>query len=273
MADLGQLYADLVRSASFQPTFQFRIAPGGSERLNVGDHVSPGLVFAAAATQAIAAIPNLIGPERGGFRVTGHDAEVTSKCLVRCKLGDQPLLCLGRAGKDQNPAGLTVNPVHRQQFGKVRRGGTAFAFFNQPLQRFFQRRLSLAALRSPVLIAGMSHGQHPRGLLRHNYVGVKKQNPHVTVARRRRKCGGTDVQLIARLDSAALIDDKDAVDSQSSCGQQGASGRPRERRIVFSQSGKNSSSSLFGDGETANGHGRCPRWKGRGRLFQFWLWS
>ena len=160
MADFRQLDADLIGSAGFQPTFKFRIIPSNFQRLNVGDHVPPGLVFAAAATQAIATVPDLIGPKRSGFQMTRHDAEVTSKCLVRCKLGDQPLLCLGRAGKDQNPAGLTVNPVHREEFRKVRRGGAAFAFFNQSLQGFFKGWLPLATLRSPVLIPGMSHGQH-----------------------------------------------------------------------------------------------------------------
>jgi hypothetical protein len=258
LTDFRQLNADLVGAACFESAFELGEVPDPAKRSDVSDHRKTGsrFVIVRSAPQPVTAVTNLHGTQGLCGDVSGDNAQIAAMDRVRCKLANQFPLCEFCPCKNHDATGLTVDPVNHFEWSGDRATSTAtLALFEKPDKCFIERWLPLFFLLGPVNVSGMSHGEHPGGLVSHDEVVVGMQDCNVSIARGGWQRVGMNFEPIAGVDSAGFFDAENPVDGNSAGSEQVAGSGPAGAGLVIPQRGKDWAGGLLSDNE-------CRGWGG-----------
>ena len=155
----------------------------------------------------------------------------------------QPALGVGRAGEDQQPAGVAVEPMHGAEEGPRRAAARLLArlalrLLGQDLQhQFVERGLALFAARGPIALFAVPQRGHAGRLLDDHQMRVEVADDHVVGAGRLRAGLGPDFDHVARLESPPFVDAQVAVDLDVPVLDQPADRRPRLARPQLAERG------------------------------------
>src|SRR5262245_13916277 len=114
MADLGEVYADLVRAARFKTTFDDCVICQVLDRTDVGDcplGTLGGFAERGAAAEAVAAVANEPGVDGLCLDAAGDDGNICPLDVVLGEHANESLLGLGSTGKNHEATGVAVEPV------------------------------------------------------------------------------------------------------------------------------------------------------------------
>ena len=280
---LGQVNANLVCPARFEPAFDDGVFPQPFDRLDVGDRLFPELGVGGASPTAITAIFDQVALV-GLFvrQVARHDGEVDPGEAVRTKLQSQFALGIDRAGEHHQAAGLTVKTVHRPQspqrplalrrLFRVWLPGRAppaptFAAVDDAGQYFIERRLQLLAAAGPVPLFGMPQRGHSSRLFHDDQVLVEIADLDVFLGGGRRRGKGQQPDHFSLFQSPPLVETEIAVDLDMAARKQMPDAAPRLSRLPGAQQREDGFAGEFGcnvqDLGSGSGHGKFLRpWGG-----------
>ena len=116
MTQLRQMNANLIRATGLQLTLKFGVVTDRAERIYVSHGPLAVDSVRTAAAHSVAPVTDKRRRDCLCFKLTGNNAEITSKLSVRCELFDEMRLSGFGSGEGQRAAGLAVDTVNGQQF-------------------------------------------------------------------------------------------------------------------------------------------------------------
>jgi hypothetical protein len=122
------------------------------------------------------------------------------------------------------------------------------------VQTFFQRRLKVLSLLSPLNISGMSQRQHTSWFVDDDQMLIQMQDSNIVIFGRRRQGLMSQFNYISRNNSPPLIDAQNPIDGDSAAFHMLPSRRPRQILHIFSQGPQDGARSFCSDCELLSGH-------------------
>ncbi len=208
--------ANLMRSSCFQPTLDQGVLTQRFDRPHVGDgplSLTHDLVIRATAPP-IPPVTHQNGIDRHRFDWSRDDGLVAPHDRMLRELSDQESLGFDRAGEYHQAAGVAIQSMDGSHAGwsPWASGARTFAFGDDPVEAFFQGRLSLPPFGRPETFLRMAQGRHSGRFVNDHDVLVDKANFDAVLLRGQGQRMGKYMQHFADRQSATGVEAQVAVD-------------------------------------------------------------